>query len=365
MDKNILGTDSNSKMRLYLSSILNKISNRNKNIENNNNDIARNNIYNIKGKNFYEILFDNKYFKSNLFFWGFFVSHFSNFFSTLKIFNLVKEKNLSLGNTIENIIFAREAKKNNFFNLWKFLSKSFFSINALIFNPKIFFTKSALYLSGFFSFAISDRKTYEDYLKLLICSFFLSVPFSISVEKFSLEKLNNSRLEKNNIHLRNYKKHVLFNCTVSTFLNNFLLNFIFFGSFDLLGKLGNQKGIEYTYDKRKIEEIFKIGNENETIARVLDLNPLFRKKSFVSDRILDLIFSCFITNIIFTPIESCYYIMRKYGYDYNSIKKNLNNSNFDGKNIHLIFLIKNFKMNMFKIFTINTVSSFIFLKINE
>jgi hypothetical protein len=360
MENNLLGIDSKSKMRIYISSITNKITNKN-----NNNNIDINNINNINNKTYIEILFNNKYTKSNLFFWGYFVSHLSNFFATLKIFNLIKEKNLTLGNTIENIIFVREVKKNNFFNLWKILSKSFLSINALIFDPKIFLSKSALYFSGFFSFAVSNRKTFEDYLKLLMSSFFLSIPFSITIDKFSLEKLKNSRLEKNNIHLNNLRKNVLLNASISTFLNNFLLNFIFFGSFDILGRFGNQKGIDYTYDKIKIEEIFKIGNENETISRALDLNPLFIKKSVVSDRILDLIFSCFITNIIFTPIESGYLIMRKYGYDYSLIKKNLNNCDIDGKNIHSIFLIKNFKMNMFKIFTINTVSSFIMLKINE
>ena len=198
---------------------------------------------------------------------------------------MVKERNLWLGQTLENVTKTKAINNFTFKNLVNFFSNSFYSINGLIFRPGIVIPKTFIYFCGIFSFYTSERSTLKDYSFLLLTSFVLSTPFYYMLDSSLLKRLKASRLEENNKYIKNLYKNKLLSSSLYAFLDNFLLNFLFFGCVDLLQKFNEHKGIELTFEQKKLDEIKKIGEENETLGRVITLNSSFIKRSLAIDKV--------------------------------------------------------------------------------
>lgn len=294
--------------------------------------------------------------------WGFMTYNLTNITGVLKYFNVVNEKNISLGETLENVIKTRSIKDLSFKNLYNFFLKSFYSINGLIFRPGIIVPKTFIYMTGVFNFHMNERSCLKDYTYLLFSSFFLTIPFYYMLDSFWLNRLKFSRLEQSNTHFKNLYKNKLLGSSLYTFIDNFILNAVFFGCLDLLDKFNEKRGLELTYDRKKLEEIKNIGEENETLGRVLLLNSTFIKRNYDSDQVFEYIFAGFITAVIISPIETLYFILRKNLFDFKMFMKNFNNSNEEGKSINAIFLKKNFRMNLFRIFISNTLNCLLLLR---
>lgn len=297
-----------------------------------------------------------------LLFWGLITYNITNITGILKYFNVVKEKNFSLGETLENVIKTNSIKDLSFRNLFNFFSKSFYSMNGLIFRPGIMIPKTFIYLTGVFNFHLNERSDLKDYVYLIFSSFLLTIPFYYHMDGFLLNRLKFSRLEQNNIYYKNLYKKRLLSCSLYAFIDNFLLNMVFFKCLDLLEKFNEKTGVEFTYEKRKLEEVKNIGVENETLGRVLILNSSFIKRNYSSDKVYEYIFAGFITASVISPIETMYFIFRKNVFDVKMSLKNFNNLNEEGKFINAILLKKSFKMNLFRVFITNSLNCLLLLR---
>lgn len=300
-----------------------------------------------------------------LFSWGFVIYLFPNVTGYIKYFNIIKEKNYGLGETMENILKTNKINKMSLASLGKFLSNSFLSINGLIFRPGIMIPKTFIYFSGLFQFYNSKRTSIKDYLDLLFTSFVLTIPFYHMLDNFILYRLKFSRIEENNLQIKNLKKMRVLSNTLYAFIDNFLLNLIFFGCVDVLHSLNEKTGADLTYDTKKLEQIKKIGEENETIGRVILLNSSFIKYDHDIYNIIDYMLAGFLTSVLYSPIETLYFIMRKNLYNVSSFMKNLNNLNPEGKLINFIILKKNFRLNLFRLFICNSLNSLLLMRTIE
>lgn len=313
-----------------------------------------------ENKNIQEKIFLKSYIKElkhpYVFFWGFITYNITNIIESLKYFNVVKEKNLHLGETLENIIKSRSIKDLSVKNLFKFFSTSFTSINGLIFRPGIIIPKTFIYFSGVMNFYINERANLKDYAYLLFSSFFLAIPFYFQLDKFLLEKLRLSRLEQNNINFKNLSQNRLLTSTVYAFIDNFVLNMLFFGCLDLIGKINNKREIQLTYDQKKLDEIRNIGEENETLGRVLLLNSTFIKRDFSDEKVYEYFFAGLLTATLFSPIETLFFILRKNLYNFNLFMKNISIVSEEGNSLNAILLKKSFKMNIFRIMITHTLN---------
>ena len=298
----------------------------------------------------------------NLFLWGFFTYNVTNLTGVIKLFNLIKEKNYGLGETVENILKTNKIKEMNFNNLYKFLSNSFFSINGLVFRPGILIPKGFIYFLGIFQFNFSERKTFSDLIYLFFSSFILSIPFYWQFDKFFLEKLKKSRIDQKNINLKNLYKYRIISNSLYAFIDNFLLNLIFFGCVDLFKSFNQKKGLEITYDKKKLEVVKKTAEENETLGRVVNLYNSFVKRDYYNINLIDYFFAGFITTIIYTPIETIFFVIRKNLFDKKLFLKNFENVNEDSKMINIVLLTKFFRLNIFRILICNSLNSLLIIK---
>jgi len=297
-----------------------------------------------------------------LLFWGLITYNITNITGILKYFNVIKEKNYTLGETIENVIKSNSIKDLSFRNLFNFFSNSFYSLNGLVFRPGIIIPKTIIYLLGVFNFHINERADFKDYAYLLFSSFFLTIPFYYQLDNFFLHRLKFSRLEQDNHYFKNLKQKKILSSSLYAFIDNFFLNFVFFGCLDLFYKFNEKRGVELTYDKGKLEEIKNTGEENETLGRVLMLNSTFIKRNYSSDKVFEYFFAGFITASIISPVETLYFILRKNLFDSKMFLKNLNNTDLDGKSINAIILKKSFKMNLFRIFISNSLNCLLLLR---
>ncbi len=300
-----------------------------------------------------------------LFGWGLITYNLTNLTAILKYFNLIKENTFGFGETLENVLKTRSMKDFSLRNLSKFFSSAFFKINSLIFSPGILAPKTFIYFSGLFNFYVNQRSTFSDYAYLFFTSCILSIPFYYQMDGFLINKLKLSRIEPNNPSLKNMYKNRLIFCSSYAFIDNFLLNLIFFGTIDLLNKFNEDKGIGLTYDKSKLNEIKNIVSDNETLERVLTLNPYFIKNNYVSDRIYENLFAGLITIIIYSPIETFLFMLRKNLFDKKLFMKNLNILNDEGKSIMGVLFKKNMRMNVFKVFIANSLNSLLLVKTIE
>jgi len=317
---------------------------------------------NSKNKNFLLYHFIKEIKRPYLLAWGVITYNMTNILGVLKYFHIVKEKSISLGETLENIVKTDSFKSLTFRNFFDFVTKSFYSINSLIFSPKIMLSRTFIYLTGVFNFHINERATINDYIFLLSSSFFLAVPFYYQLDNIIIKRLKFTRLEQSNLYLKNICQHKLLSSSIYAFIDNFLLNLIFFGCIDLLENFNYNRGFELTYEKIKLDELKKIADENETLERVLMLNNNFYKKNYSSDKVTEYFFAGFVASIIYSPIEALYFILRKNLYNIDLLKKNLNNLNEEGKSINAVLFKRNLKMNLFRIFICNSLNSLLLLR---